>query len=144
MRLSIRLLLIGILLILQSCTQKCGCPAPIPYESLLYGTSWQWTASGTQTPASTGETRSIRFFNDNSGEVIAQQVNGMVVKSARWTSRLIINEAEGTLIFSLSDGTFLKVHNLPYANNIRRIECTDYLSVLPGPKDAYNHQYQSK
>ncbi|WP_375446298.1 hypothetical protein [uncultured Fibrella sp.] len=144
MRFSIRLLLIGTILILQSCTQKCGCPVPIPYESLLYGASWQWTASGTQTPASTGETRAIHFFNDDSGEVISQQVNGVVVKSARWTSRPVINEAEGTIIFSLSDGTFLKVHNLPYANNIRRIECTDYLLAFPGSKDTYNHQYQAK
>ncbi|NID08825.1 hypothetical protein [Fibrivirga algicola] len=121
---------------------------PIPYPSTLYGTDWQWTASitpsGQQTPTSTGETRLIRFFNENGSEFVSQQVNGVVVRSARWRSSPVSNEGERTLIFSLSDGTFLKVHQLPYANSLRRIECTDYLAALPTSADPYIHQYQAR
>ncbi|MEZ0541483.1 hypothetical protein [Fibrella arboris] len=141
-------LVLLILLGLQSCSQKCGCPAPVPYPSTLYGANWQWTASvtrsGLQTPASTGETRSIRFFNEKGTEFVSQQVNDVVVRSARWASTPVSNEREGILVFSLSDGTFLKVHQLPYTTGLRRIECTDYLSALPTSTDAYKHQYQAK
>ena len=125
-------------------TILCGC---VPVESTTYGVRWQWvettTTNGLQTPATVGETRSLRTYNDGSSDYLGLYVNDSLMQKLRLEGTVARNDQEGSFV-SRYGGKYIKFHGLPYVNSVRWLETTDLLPVMPTAADRYVHKYNAK